>query len=60
MEDNNLRPIEDTPKDIDISLPNLKEIKEIVEEPKPVKDEILSQLPEWSIEPPIEINRGQK
>ena len=60
MEENNLRPIQDTPNKEEINLPNLKEIKEIVEEPRHPKEEIISQLPEWSIEPPIEINRGQR
>ena len=60
MEENNLRPIQDTPNKVEINLPNLKAIKEIVEEPKEEKEEVINVLPEWSIEPPIEINRGQR
>ena len=45
-----LKPIEETQKSIqEINLPNLKTNN---------NEEIVNNLPEWSIEPPIEIKRG--
>lgn len=53
MEDTNLKPIEETNKEIkEIKLPDLKKNNN--------EEEKINNLPEWSIEPPIEINRGQK
>lgn len=50
-------------KPINENITNIKEIKEI-KEPKENKSEnnseIITTLPEWSIEPPLKINRGQK
>ncbi len=55
--DNNLTPIKDTTNQEELSMPNLKAI---VEEPQPTttNDELV-EIPNWNIEPPIEINRGQ-
>jgi hypothetical protein len=56
MKEEGLKPIEEEPKKEekkDINLPNLK--KAIIE-----NDDLIAKLPEWSIEPPLEINRGQK
>ena len=44
-------------KKIEEELPNIKPVKE---EPKEVKKEVINNLPTWSIEPPLKINRGQK
>ena len=47
---NELKPIEETQKKIqEINLPNLK---------TNTNEEIIKNLPEWSIEPPVEIKRG--
>lgn len=40
-------------------IPKIKEIKPL-EEPKKVSSkEVITELPKWSIEPPLEINRGK-
>ena len=56
MNNGNLTPIEEQPIKNEINLPNLKNIT-IEKEPKPKED--LVEIPNWNIEPPIEINRGQ-
>lgn len=56
MKEEGLKPIEEEPKKDEIkelNLPNLK--KAIIE-----NEDLIVKLPEWSIEPPLEINRGQK
>jgi len=57
MKEEGLKPIEEEPKKEeqikDLNLPNLK--KNIIDNP-----DLIAKLPEWSIEPPLEINRGQK
>ena len=58
MENEQFKPIEETPKTTNqVNLPNLKQVQEPVNNNS---DEIIKQLPEWNIEPPIEINRRQK
>jgi len=52
MEEQQFKPIEETTEEPNINLPVLKGNK-------PTKEEIITDLPEWNIEPPIEINRGQ-
>lgn len=58
MDNEQFKPIEETSKNLNpINLPNLKQ----TQTPEPNNnDETIEKLPEWSIEPPIEINRGQK
>jgi len=56
MNNGNLTPIEEQPIKNEINLPNLKNIT-IEKDPKPKED--LVEIPNWNIEPPIEINRGQ-
>lgn len=51
IENNNLKPIEEPEKKEEtVSLPSLK--------PQRTNEEIIQNLPEWSIEPPVEIKRG--
>ena len=52
MEEQQFKPIEETTEEPNINLPVLKGNK-------PTKEETITDLPEWNIEPPIEINRGQ-
>ena len=52
MEEPRLKNIEEKPKEI-VNLPDLKK------EPQEPK-KVVTKLPSWNIEPPIEINRGQK
>lgn len=49
--------MEEQIKIIKEEIPNLKNNNEPVKEPN---KEIITNLPVWSIEPPIKINRGQK
>lgn len=51
MKEESFKSIEE-PKKEEINLPNLKQ------ESSPI-EETLTKLPEWNIEPPVEINRGQ-
>jgi len=48
---NQLKPVEEPKIDNKINLPTLKD--------NSPKEDIISSLPEWSIEPPIEIKRGE-
>lgn len=54
MEENSFKPIEEPQKQNkqQINLPNLKKNNQS-------NEEIISELPNWNIEPPVEINRGQ-
>ncbi len=52
MEEPRLKNIDNKSKEI-VNLPDLKKKEE---EPK----KVVTKLPNWNIEPPIEINRGQK
>ncbi len=53
MNEVTFKPIEEQPKTNDqINLPNLKE-------PNKQNQELIVELPDWNIEPPVEINRGQ-
>lgn len=45
---------------IEEELPNIKPVKEESKEVNEVKKEVINNLPTWSIEPPLKINRGQK
>lgn len=52
MNEETFKPIEEQPKVEDqINLPNLKDNKKT--------QELIIELPDWNIEPPLEINRGQ-
>ena len=57
MENEQFKPIEEPPKNNSnqMNLPNLKNNPE-----QNNTEEIINKLPEWNIEPPIEINRGQQ
>ena len=57
MENEQFKPIEEPPKNNtnQMNLPNLKNNPE-----QNNTEEIINKLPEWNIEPPIEINRGQQ
>jgi hypothetical protein len=51
QESNQFKPIEESKETNEVSLPSLKN------KPKQ-SEELITSLPEWSIEPPIEIKRG--
>lgn len=53
MEENQLKPIEDQTKE------TIKPIEEKKETNKETS-KIINKLPEWSLEPPLEINRSKK
>ena len=49
-ESNQLKPVEEPKVETQINLPSLKDNN---------KEDLITNLPEWSIEPPIEIKRGE-
>lgn len=54
----NLKPIEEEKEKIETNLTPIKEEpKEVYIEPKPGEKNI-TNLPDWSIEPPVQIKRG--
>lgn len=53
---NNLKPIEEEKKETNLT-PIKEEPKEVYIEPKPGEKNI-TNLPDWSIEPPVQIKRG--
>lgn len=52
--------MEEQIKEIKEELPSIKSIEIEKTETKEPNKEVINTLPEWSIEPPLKINRGQK
>lgn len=52
--------MEEQIKEIKEELPSIKSIEPEKTETKEPNKEVINTLPEWSIEPPLKINRGQK